>query len=120
MSVIINPVGSGGGASVGGGSYPAFILEDSSAVRWAVTVNTSGNLVTTVTPSGPSGALSLHSVILEDPTGLLWQVTILTSGNLVTTLYEGFIPSIDKIILRDSDSISWILTVSSEGNLVTT
>mgnify|MGYP000399651144 CR=1 FL=1 len=111
---------SGGSSTVSGGSYPAFILTDSSSVRWSVTVLTTGNLMTTATPSGPSGALSMHSIILKDPNGLLWEVTILPTGHLVTTPYSGYIPGIEKILLVDDDDITWIVSVSDAGNLITT
>lgn len=129
MAVRFNPFTSNldfvssGGSSAGsdGGSYPAFILTDSDGVRWAVTVlPTTGNLFTEVAPSGPSGALSMHSIILKDPTGDLWSVTILPTGNLFTAEYVGYIPGIERIPIIDDDGITWIVSIDDTGHLWTT
>lgn len=112
--------GSGTSTAVAGGSYSAFILNDSLSVRWAVTVNTTGHLVSTARASGPSGALIMNQIVLNDNTGILWKLSINTIGDLITTQYAGWTPSIEQILLEDSLSVTWIVSVIDAGNLVTT
>jgi hypothetical protein len=102
-----------------GASYPALILTDSTSVRWAITVDTTGHLVTTARTSGPQGAFSPNSFGLEDSAGVLWKVTVNPGGDLVTTNTGTFASSLDKIVLNDANNISWIVSVNTSGDLVT-
>jgi len=125
MSTRFNPytglpdfVGTSTGVA-GAGSYPAFILMDSLSVRWAVTVDTTGHLVTTPMASGPSGALFAHQIVLKDSSGIFWTVTINTIGDLITTVGGNYNQSVDRIPIVDVNGVTWILTVLTSGNLDT-
>ena len=103
----------------GNGSYPAFVLDDSLSVRWAVTVDTTGHLVTTARAAGPSGALVMNQIVLTDSAGVFWTVTINTIGDLITTVGGNFNTSIRQIPLIDANGVTWLVTVLTTGNLDT-
>lgn len=100
-------------------TYPAFILRDSSAVRWANTILPAGNLYSVPTVAGPLGALDVTPLVLQDSGGILWQVTILTTGNLVTTVVPSSASPFTSIRFLDFNSSVHILTVSTTGDLLT-
>jgi hypothetical protein len=95
--------------------YDAIILYDSSLVRWAVTITSSGNLDTNATPAGPSNALEVDPLVLTAPNGTLYQVTIETTGNLTTTVVGAAISPYTTIQIG-----SRVISVSNAGNLITT
>lgn len=95
-------------------SYSAIILYDSSLVRWAVTIGSDGNLVTTVTPSGPSNVLEVDPLVLQSDNGTLYQLTIATSGNLITTVVGSAASPYTTIQVGN-----YSLSVSNAGNLIT-
>lgn len=127
------------------GDYPAFILSDSSSKRWSVTVDATGHLTTTLTASGPTGALIQNAIVLRvpntfvdsasaawavsvNPAGNLvtasvaaafYTVTINTSGDLVTTAGGTLNNALEYIPLIDSTGLTWLVTVLPNGDLDT-
>lgn len=95
--------------------YSAIILIDANLVRWAVTVLSSNNLNTTVTPTGPTLALEVDPIILQSSGGFLYQLGIEITGNLTTTLVGSAASPYTNIQVSGKT-----LTVSDAGNLITT
>lgn len=108
--------GLGPGAAV----YTAIILTSPNTTRWAITVNTVGDLITTPTAAGPSGAYDIGSLVLEDSTSVFWDVTVTNIGDLVTTAGGSATNALSSISISDSSGRAWVLTVIPAGNLVTT
>jgi len=105
-------------------TYHAFVITDSNDAPWIITIQPTGNLVST--QQFPDGGTVFYpdTLILRDSSGLYWLVSISTTGDLTTTLTtfteDRSIHYADEIELEDSDCNSWSVTVQITGNLVTT
>lgn len=95
----------------------AFVLFDENNARWAITIDTDGDLVKTKQPTGPANALTLHNLVLKDDTGIYWTVTIDATGELHIDQGGTFETAIDRITLIDSAAVTWLITVSEAGVL---
>lgn len=61
---------------------PQLFLVDSSGAAWAVTVDTTGHLVTSGEGGSPPGAVA--AFYFHDTSGGTWRLTVSTDGHLVT------------------------------------
>jgi hypothetical protein len=97
----------------------AFILFDSSNVRWAITVTatTPGTFVATAQPTGPANAVTFNPLVLKDANGVYWTITITTQGVLGATAGGLFSQAVDQLTVIDALGNSHVITVSTTGVL---
>lgn len=88
----------------------AVLLQDTSGGTWAVTANTDGTLVTTMS----SGLYS--TVRLNDENGQTWRLGVTVAGLLVTTATSYF-PAPRFVNILDSLEQIWVVSVSTDGFL---
>jgi hypothetical protein len=93
----------------------SLLMRDSFNVVWALTVSTSGNLVTTVS----SGA-AIPFFTLQDSSGVYWKVSLFgSSGNLQTAVISTPAVFIADLFITDSSGRNWFVSVLNSGNLET-
>ena len=94
---------------------PFLLLRDSFGVVWALTVNTNGNLVTTI-----STGAAISFFTLQDSSGAYWKVNLFGPiGNLQTTATSIVAVFLADLFLTDSSGRNWFVAVSTSGNLET-
>lgn len=97
----------------------ALIFFDSNNVRWAMTVDTDGDISnpSVARLTGPINSLTLNQVVLQDSDGVYWTITMGTDGEYVATVGGTYAQSISTLVLLDSDDVSWVITISTAGVL---
>jgi hypothetical protein len=95
------------------------VFYDTDNVRWAMTVDTNGDLQIAAKKTGPYGFVYLDPLVLQDSDGVYWTVTINTDGEYQTEINGTFQESVQQIVLKDTNGRSWVLTISTEGVLQT-
>lgn len=73
----LSPIGPAGAYDIG-----SLTLQDSNGIYWTVTIQNTGDLVTT---SGGSPISALSSILVLDSNDHIWTLTVSILGNLVTT-----------------------------------
>lgn len=107
----------GGGSPVANFSPNAIILFDSNGVRYAVSVNSSGQVIKQARINGPQNALQLNALVMKDSTGIYWTIGIDTSGNFTKAQTGAFPQALSEVVLLDENGKAWVTTVNTNGDL---
>jgi len=91
------------------------IMFDPSGIRWGITVDPSGVIQRTLTPTGPANYIMFNTLVLTDSNGVYWTITISTAGVIIATAGGSFAHALPSIILMDTNGRSWVITVSTSG-----
>ena len=116
MSLLVS--GGSGGSSTSTGIYTVvsvIYLQDSTGQTWALTVGTSGSLITTAS-SGPA----FPFFVLEDSNGVYWRVfPVAPGGNLDTTNNGIAALNLGNLFITDANGRNWYISITTGGNLDT-
>lgn len=96
----------------------AMLFYDDSGVRWALTVDSSGDQHIALQPTLPASFIYFQNLVMKDPAGLYWQSSISITGDLTWTPGGSFTQALESFSLTDTNGTSWLFTISEEGVLV--